>query len=119
MNLKVNHINISKLNPNLYSKLELVLVFKISHTIVIFAENTVKHGNIICTIKSGNVDDEDEEIGFKSSAEQCFRSVRKKRKNANGMTWEKKTHRCYAEFKANRIVKECLSCQSCIFEGMI
>ena len=118
MSLKVNYVNICIFDPN-YNFQKLVFVLNISHIVVIFAENTVKDGNIICTIKSGNVNDEDKEIGFKSSAEQCFRSVRKKRKNANGMTWEKRTHRCYAEFKANRIVKECLSCQSCIFKGMI
>ena len=96
-----------------------MLATKIYTTIAIFlAENTFKQGNIICVTKSGNArGGSDEEVGFKSSAEQCFRSVRRKRKGANGMTWEKRTHKCYAEFKANRIVKECQSCQSCIFEG--
>ena len=85
----------------------------------LFAEITFKQGNIICTIKSGYARGEyDEEIGVESSAEKCFLSVRKERKNANGMTWEKITHKCYAEFKANRTDKNCLQCQSCIFEGM-
>ena len=99
---------------------EFVLFMKSSLTIFIFAENTFKKGNIICSIKSGYArGGNDEEIGFKGSAEKCFRSIRKKRKNANGMTWEKRTHRCTAEFKANRFDKNCQSCQSCIFEGMV
>ena len=97
-----------------------MLFMKSSLTIFIFAENTFKKGNIICSIKSGYArGGNDEEIGFKGSAEKCFRSIRKKRKNANGMTWEKRTHRCTAEFKANRFDKNCQSCQSCIFEGMV
>ena len=84
-----------------------------------FAENTVREGNIICSIKSGYASGGyDKEIGVESSAEKCFLSVRKKRKNANGITWEKDTQKCYAEFNANRTDKNCLSCQSCIFEGM-
>ena len=74
---------------------------------------------MICTIKYGHADGEsDEAIGYQTSAEKCFLSVRKKRKNANGMTWQKRDNKCYAEFKANRIVQNCLSCQSCIYEGM-
>ena len=71
-----------------------------------------------CVIQHGNAKGGyDEEIGYQSSAEKCSISVGKKRKNANGMTWESDTHKCFAEFNANRIELQCLSCQACIFQG--
>ena len=59
----------------------------------------------------------DKYIGFTDSAQECLDLIKNIEKEANGMTWESQSERCFAEFDPTHIDSKCTICQSCIFEG--
>ena len=79
----------------------------------------VRYAERTCNIQAGHaVGGTNEDIGYEDSPEICFWSVKNKRNDANGMTWESWSRKCYAEFKALQISPTCSLCQSCIFKGL-
>ena len=61
-----------------------------------------------------------EELHKTESAKLCSSIVTHLRPEANAMTWESRSHKCWAEFEARSLRSaECLACITCLFGNYI
>ena len=69
-----------------------------------------------CIIKTGKYNQQPGTfINFYSSAEKCAKEVRKSKPAASGMTWNKNSHKCRAEFGVAEIDRNFDFLRTCVF----